>query len=82
MCSSDPFVYILYRLKEQGLNTKAIVTSPDFKLFLLEQRDTFLLLEEATRAGYITFQQAGDIYSLVFHYQSLSEVIDELISKV
>lgn len=76
------FVYILYRLKEQGLNTKAIVTSPDFKLFLLEQRDTFLLLEEATRAGYITFQQAGDIYSLVFHYQSLSEVIDELISKV
>lgn len=73
------FVYILYRLKDQGLNAKAIVASPDFKLFLLEQRDIFLLLDEATRAGYITFQQAGDIYSLVFHYRNLTEVIDELI---
>jgi len=73
------FVYILYRLKDQGLNTKAIVASPDFKLFLLEQRDIFLLLDEATRARYITFQKAGDIYSLVFHYRDLTEVIDELI---
>lgn len=76
------FVYILYRLKDQGINTKAIVASPEFKLFLLEQRDIFLLLDEATRAGYITFQQAGDIYSLVFHYRDLTEVIDELVSKV
>ncbi|RMF03975.1 MAG: DUF1819 family protein [Chloroflexi bacterium] len=76
------FVYVLYRLKDQGLNAKAIVTSPDFKLFLLEQRDVFLLLEEATRAGYITFQQAGDIYNLTFHYHDLNEVIDELIGQI
>ena len=76
------FVYVLYRLKDEGLNNKAIVTTPDFKLFLLEQRDVFLLLEEATRAGYITFQQAGDIYSLAFQYQDLNEVIDELTRKI
>lgn len=76
------FVYILYRLKDQGLNSKAIITSPDFKLFLLGQRDVFLLLEEATHAGYITFQQAGDIYNLTFHYQDLNEVIDELTSQI
>lgn len=78
----NTFVYVLYRLKDEGLNTKAIVTSADFKLFLQDQRDVFFLLEEATRAGYITFQQAGDIYGLTFHYQNLSEIINELIGEI
>jgi hypothetical protein len=76
------FVYVLYRLKDQGLGARAIVESPDFRLFLLDERDVFLLLGEATRAGYVTFQQAGDIYTLTFKYDDTFEVVDELIRQV
>ena len=76
------FVYVLYRLKDEGQPTKAIVTSDDFKLFLMDRRDVYLLLDEATRAGYATFQRAGDVYDLTFHYHNLTEVADELIRQV
>jgi len=76
------FVYVLYRLKGEGLNDRAILESTDFCLFLLNERDISLLLEEATRAGYITFQRAGDIYDLTFHYHSLAEVVDELTGQI
>ena len=76
------FVYILYRLKDEEQPTKAIVTSDDFKLFLMDQRDVYLLLDEATRAGYVTFQRAGDVYDLTFHYPNLTEVVDELVRQV
>jgi hypothetical protein len=76
------FVYVLYRLKDQGFNARAIVESRIWRLFLMDARDVGLLLEEATRAGYVTFQQAGDIYSLTFHYADTVEVVDELIRQV
>jgi hypothetical protein len=76
------FVYVLYRLKGEGQLTKAIVTSDDFKLFRMDQRDVYLLLDEATRAGYVTFQRAGDVYDLTFHYRNLTEVADELARQV
>ncbi len=75
------FVYILYRLKSEGWPTKVIVTADDFKLFLLDQRQIYLLLDEAAHAGYVTFQRAGDIYDLTFHYQDLTEVVNALISR-
>ena len=73
------FVYVVYRLKDSGQPVKAIVTSNDYKLFLMDQRDVFLLFDEATRAGYLAFQQAGDIYDLTFQYHDLNEVSDELV---
>jgi hypothetical protein len=76
------FVYVLYRLKDEGQTTKAIISSDDFKLFLMDQRDVYMLLDEATRAGYVSFQRAGDVYDLAFHYGSLTEVVDELIRQV
>ena len=76
------FVYVLYRIKEEGRPTKAIVTSNDFKLLLMDQRNVYLLLDEATRAGYVTFQRAGDVYDLTFHYRDLTEVVDELRRQV
>lgn len=73
------FVYALYRLKDEGQPIKTIVTADDFKLFLLDQREVYLLFDEATHAGYVTFQRAGDIYNLTFHYANLAEVVDEFI---
>ena len=73
---------MLYRLRDEGRPTKAIVTSDDFKLFLMDQRDIYLLLDEATRAGYVTFQRAGDVYDLTFHYHNLTEVANELTRQV
>ena len=59
------------------------VENPQFtELFLMDQRNVYLLLDEATRAGYITFQRAGDVYDLTFHYDNLTEVVDELTRQV
>lgn len=76
------FIYVLYRLKDEGQPTKAMITSNDFKLFLMDQRDVYLLLDEATGAGYVTFQRAGDVYDLTLHYHNLTEVADELTRQV
>lgn len=76
------FVYVLYRLKDEGQNATSIMESPDFRLFLMEQRDVVLLLEEAARASFVTFQQAGDIVDLRFHYENTAEAVDELIRQV
>jgi hypothetical protein len=76
------FVYVLYRLKDEGQPRKTIVTSDDYRLFLMDQRNVYLLLDEATHAGYVTFQRAGDVYDLTFHYDNLTEVVDELTRQV
>ena len=76
------FLYVLYSLKDQGLPAKSIVQSSDFRLFLMDLDDVVLLLYEASRRGYVQFQQAGEIYDLDFNYSSLAEVMDELISEV
>lgn len=76
------FLYVLYRLKDEGQSTTSILQSPDFRLFLMDERDIALLLEEATRAGYVTYQSAGDIHDLKFHYQNTLEVVDELTGQV
>lgn len=76
------FVYVLYRLKEDGETTKGIVESEYFRLFLMDQRDVYLLLDEATHAGYVTFQRADNVYDLSFRRDSLDEVIDGFITQI
>ena len=76
------FVYVLYRLKEDGQTTRGIVESDHFRLFLMDQRDVYLLLDEATHAGYVTFQRAGSVYDLSFRRDSLDEVIDGFVTQI
>ena len=72
------FLYLLYDLHDQGLSTRAILDSSIFHILLIDHEDLIMLLGDATRAGYITFRQSGDICDILFHYSSLDEVIQHV----
>jgi hypothetical protein len=76
------FLWMLYRLRDQGLSSKAIIESDEFKLFFMSQNDVVYLLNEATNSGYLSFRSAGDIYDLSFNDGTLAEVMDGLTSQV
>lgn len=76
------FLWVLYRLRDQGLSTKAIIESDEFQLFFMSQNDVLFLLNEATNTGYLSFRSAGDIYDLSFNNGTIAEVMDGLTSQV
>jgi len=77
---AEAFLYALYRQKDRGLVSKAIIQSRDWRLFLMTENDVVLLLEEAARDGFVRFRHAGDIYDLGFSYSNLHEVVDAIVS--
>ncbi len=72
------FVYALYHQKERGIEGKALIESPDWRLFLLSEEDVRFMLEDAAKGGFVHFRYAGDIYDLRFIYNDLREVVDVL----
>jgi hypothetical protein len=77
------FVYVLYRLGQQGvLTAQHVLNHEDWRLFLLEPADVETLLEEASAAGHCTFKHQGDIYSLDFRYLSLEACVEALTGEV
>jgi len=77
------FVYVLYRLAEDGLTTpQDILNVEDWRLFFLESADVVALLDEATITGHCTFKHRGDIYSLDLHYPSLEACVEALTGEV
>ena len=77
------FVYVLYRLAEDGLTTpQEILDVEDWRLFFLEPADVVTLLDETTAAGHCTFKHRGDIYSLDLHYPSLEACVEALTGEI
>ena len=77
------FVYVLYRLAEDGLTTpQEILDVEDWRLFFLEPADVVTLLDEATAAGHCTFKHRGDIYSLDLSYPSLEACVEALTGEI
>jgi hypothetical protein len=77
------FVYVLYRLAEDGLKTpQEILDFEDWRLFFLEPADVVTLLDEATAAGHCTFKHRGDVYSLDLSYPSLEACVEALTGEI
>lgn len=76
------FLWILYRLRDDGLTTKGIIRAKDFHLLLMDQSDVIHIANECARSGYLNFQAAGDIYDLEFIYEDLSEAINGLAAEI
>ena len=77
------FVYVLYRLAEDGLTTpQELLHAEEWRLFLLEPADVVTLLDEATAAGHCTFRHQGDIYTLDLRYPSLEACVEALTGEV
>ena len=77
------FVYVLYRLADDGLRTaQEVLACEDWRLFFLEMDDLLVMLDEATAANHCTFKHQGDVYSLDFRYPSLEACVEALVREV
>ena len=77
------FVYVLYRLADDGLRTaQEVLAGEDWRLFFLETDDVLTMLDEATAANHCTFKHQGDVYSLDFKYPSLEACVEALVREV
>lgn len=76
------FIYIVYDLVAQGLSARAIIDSSSFHLVLIDRDDLFLMLADATKAGYLTFRQAGTIYDLTLQYRDIDEVLQHVAGEI
>lgn len=77
------FVYVLYRLAEDGVRTaQGVLAHEDWQLFLLDSGDVQTLFIEASTAGYCTFKAQGDVYSLDLSFPSLEACVESLTGQV
>lgn len=74
----DLFLYIVTYLRDCGKSPKAIISSDDFKLFLLSQQEVEAKLLEVQRMGRIRFRKSGHLVSLELPWRSLIEYIENI----
>jgi hypothetical protein len=71
-------LYIATCLRDSGKSPKAILTSEDFRLFLLSEDEVEVRFIEAQHKGRITFRKSGSIVSLELPWRSILEYIETL----
>lgn len=76
------FLWVLYRLKEPQLPTRAVIQAESFRIFFLDRKDVERLLHEADSEGFVRFRSAGDIVDLTYQFESLAEVMDGFTPQV
>lgn len=77
----EVFFYVFYHLKDQIRSKEEILDSDDWRLFLLDNSDVNLLLNEGNKLGYVKYETKGSIQRLEFPFSSLEEFVDGIIRK-
>jgi hypothetical protein len=76
--------YVLYSLKDSlgQFGPRAVIESPDWRLFFLDEGDVVNLLKEMAHEGYCTFQKQGEVMTLDLQWQNLEGYIEAITGKV
>jgi Putative inner membrane protein (DUF1819) len=69
------FTYVLGRLREQLASSQAIVMSPVWRWWLLDDRGVRALLLEADREGLLRFSDAGTVLRIDWRVDGLEEMV-------
>lgn len=69
------FGYIAFRLHESGASSRALLASPVWRRWLLEQGRVTELFHEAARSGLLRYSSAGSSVRVDWLQESLSEVV-------
>jgi hypothetical protein len=72
------FLYVATVLRDCGKSSRDILTSDDFKLFLLTPAEVEIRFVEAHRNKRIEFRKSGKIISLEFPWESIHDYIKTL----
>lgn len=76
--SEDAFLYVLYALKDQELNGRKIIDSPNWKLFLMTPDEVERQLLNLHQFRKLHYETAGSMSRLTIPLQSLKEYVDQL----
>lgn len=72
--------YILYTLKEsiEQFGPQTVISSPDWRLFYLDESDVISLLKEMTHEGYCVFKKQGEIMTLDLSHHDMEAFIETI----
>lgn len=73
--SPKGFAYVAFRLHEQGASSVSLAASPVWRRWLLRHDRIDDLLHDATRAGLLTYANAGTAVRIDWHVSSVEEAI-------
>lgn len=74
----DLFLYVITYLRDCGKSAREIVSSTDFRLFLLSPAEVEAKLSEAEQNNSIRFHKSGRIISLELPWRSIHEYIKDI----
>lgn len=69
------FGYVAFRLHESGASSRALVSSPVWRHWLLDEGRVIELFHEAARNGLLSYSSAGSSVRVDWLRESLSEVV-------
>jgi hypothetical protein len=69
------FGYVAFRLHESGASSRALLTSPVWRRWLLDQNRVTELFQQAAREGLLRYSSAGSTVRVDWLRESLSEVV-------
>lgn len=69
------FGYVAFRLHESGASSRALLTSPVWRRWLLDQSRVTELFHQAARQGVLRYSSAGSTVRVDWLQESLSEVV-------
>jgi Putative inner membrane protein (DUF1819) len=69
------FAYVAFRLHETGASSRALLASPVWRRWLLDQGRVTELFHEAARNGLLRYSSAGSAVRVDWLQESLSEVV-------
>lgn len=70
-------LYVVFYLKLKGNPLNKIINHKDFNLFFLEKEEIIEYLHEASKKGYLIFNQSGNIYEIKTEINSLEDLVNE-----
>jgi len=70
-------LYVVFYLKLKGNPLNKIINHKDFNLFFFEKEEIIEYLHEASKKGYLIFNQSGNIYEIKTEINSLEDLVNE-----
>lgn len=77
----ETFIFIIHSIAEKTKNSREIINAVDWNLFLMDGDDVKVLLRDAARQGYLSFEEKGNTINILFQYKTLEEASNAITRK-
>lgn len=75
------FLYVLHSESEKGQTSRELLKSKVWKIFLLDEDDIKILLQEAAKEGYLTYEEKGTTINIILKHKNLEELTNGILTR-